>query len=67
MSFPNSEILIEPLLAEHQPYFEHRIDLYPNGIPTLYDGQDTIFSYPETYNDFLKRIEFIINKLVEKK
>ena len=65
-SFPQSEIIIEPLLAEHQPSYKHTIALYPNGIPTTYNGQETVFSYPESYNDFIKRVHFIINKLIDK-
>jgi broad specificity phosphatase PhoE len=65
-SFPYSEIVIEPLLSEYQPNFKHRINLYPNGIPTTYDGQETEFIYPETYEDFSKRVQFIVSKLIEK-
>ncbi|XWV25584.1 putative phosphoglycerate mutase family protein [Tupanvirus deep ocean] len=65
-SFPHSEIIIEPLLAEYQPYYKHNINLYPNGIPTTYDGQETEFVYPESYETFEKRIKFIISKLIEK-
>ena len=65
-SFPQSEIIIEPLLAEHQPTYEHKIGLYPNGIPTTHNGQETNFSYPESYDSFTKRVHFIINGLVEK-
>jgi broad specificity phosphatase PhoE len=65
-SFPYSKITIEPLLAEYQPTYRHKINLYPNGIPTTYEGQKTIFSYPETYNNFVTRIQFIISKLLEK-
>ena len=65
-SFPYSEIIIEPLLSEYQPYFKHRINLYPDGIPTLYEGKETGFSYPESYEDFSKRIQFIVSKLIEK-
>lgn len=64
--FPHSEIVIEPLLAEYQPNFAHHISLYPNGIPTTYDGQKTEFSYPESYENFTKRILFIVSKLVER-
>ena len=65
-SFPHSEIVIEPLLSEHQPYYKHHIELYPNGIPTLYNGQETEFTYPETYDDFSNRVQYIISALVEK-
>ena len=65
-SFPHTEIIIESLLAEYQPSTGHTIILYPNGIPTIYDGQETGFSYPETYENFEKRIQFIISKLIEK-
>ncbi len=65
-SFPYAEIIIEPLLSEYQPFFKHRINLYPSGIPTTYEGQDTAFDYPETYNDFSRRIQYIISKLIDK-
>lgn len=65
-TFPKSEIIIEPLLSEHQPYFKHTINLYPDGIPTSYQGEDTEFSYPETYEQFSKRVKFIMFKLFEK-
>lgn len=65
-SFPNCEIIIEPLLAEYQPSYKHSIILYPNGIPTTYQGQETEFSYPETLEILEKRIKFIISKLINK-
>lgn len=65
-SCPRSEIVIEPLLSEYQPNFKHRINLYPNGIPTTYDAQETEFNYPETYEKFSKRVQFIMSKLIEK-
>lgn len=63
MSFPKSDIVIEPLLAEYQPYYKHNISLYPKGIPTNYNGFETEFKYPESYYDFEKRIIFIISQL----
>ncbi|BCS82894.1 putative phosphoglycerate mutase family protein [Cotonvirus japonicus] len=65
-SYPNSEIIIEHLLAEYQPYYKHRINLYPNGIPTEYSGTGTDFSYPEKYSSFKSRVKFIVSKLIEK-
>lgn len=65
-SFLNSEIIIEPLLAEYQPYNRHRISLYPDGIPTVSNEQETGFNYPENYENFSKRILFIISKLIDK-
>jgi broad specificity phosphatase PhoE len=65
-SFPHSKIVIEPLLAEYQPNFRHRISLYPEGIPATYEGQEIDFSYPETYDKFTSRVLFIISKLAEK-
>jgi broad specificity phosphatase PhoE len=65
-SFPHSEIIIEPLLAEYQPNYKHKINLYPKGIPTKYDGIETGFSYPETQDQFNRRVKFIISKLIEK-
>lgn len=65
-SFQQSKIVIEPLLSEYQPNRKHRIDLYPNGIPTEYEGEYTGFQFPETYENFTKRVHFIISKLIEK-
>lgn len=65
-SFPKSQIVIEPLVAEHQPNYKHTIELYPEGIPTTHDGVDTEFTYPESYENLTSRIKFIINKLIEK-
>jgi broad specificity phosphatase PhoE len=65
-SFPHCEIIIEPLLAEYQPTHKHRINLYPNGIPTTFEGEETEFNYPETYENFEKRIKFIISQLINK-
>lgn len=63
--FPNSHLVIEYLLAEYQPYFKHKINLYPDGIPTEFNGQKTEFNYPETKSKFKERVEFIITKLIE--
>lgn len=65
-NFTKSQLIIEPLLSEYQPYIKHKITLYPNGIPTTYDGMDTGFTYPETYTHFLTRIQFIMSKLINK-
>jgi len=67
-SFPQTEIIVEPLLAEFQPnpYAAHTIGLYPNGIPTTYDGTPTDFAYPESRDSFNKRVQFIISNLVKK-
>lgn len=65
-SFPQCEIIIEPLLAEYQPMRKHCINLYPNGIPTTYEGEKIDFEYPETYDNFRHRVNFIIGKLIEK-
>ncbi|AGC01733.1 phosphoglycerate mutase family protein [Acanthamoeba polyphaga moumouvirus] len=64
--FPDSEIIIEPLLAEYQPYFKHKITLYPEGIPTDFCGQKTEFKYPENYEQFISRVKFIIQQLINK-
>ncbi len=66
-TFCHSEIIIEPLLSEYQPNFKHKISLYPDGIPTTYDGEETNFTYPEKYDDFCKRVQFILKKITEKK
>jgi broad specificity phosphatase PhoE len=65
-SFPQSEIVIEPLLAEYQPTYKHKVNLYPEGIPTTYEDQETNFNYPETYENFKERVLFIITKLLER-
>jgi len=65
-SFINAEIVIEPLIAEYQPRIKDYTSLYPHGIPTIYDGHDTEFVFPESYNSFVNRIHFIIFKLLEK-
>lgn len=65
-SFAHSEIIIEPLLAEYQPNYKHNISLYPNGIPTIYNGKETPFTYPETYDKFSERVKFIISRLIDK-
>lgn len=65
-SFPHSQIVIEPLLSEYQSWWSHTIDLYPNGIPTTYEGIETEFKYPETYDEFEKRINFIVKKLIDR-
>lgn len=64
--FKSSEIVIEPLLAEYQPWFKHTIQLYPDGLPCNYDGNETDFTYPETLDQFKLRVEFIIDKLINK-
>lgn len=65
-SLPKAEIRIEPLLAEYQPRNKHTINLYPDGIPTTYEGSETEFVYPETPELFAKRVDFILTKLIEK-
>lgn len=65
-SFPHTQIMIEPLLAEYQPWWQHTIDLYPEGVPTSYDGTETDFTYPESYEQFERRIQFIVSKLINK-
>lgn len=65
-SFPHAKLIIEPLLAEYQPNYKHKINLYPNGIPTTYNGIETDFDYPENYENFTKRVKFIISKILEK-
>uniref|UniRef100_A0A6C0LQY9 Phosphoglycerate mutase family protein n=1 Tax=viral metagenome TaxID=1070528 RepID=A0A6C0LQY9_9ZZZZ len=64
-TFSSSKIIIEPLLAEYQPKDKHTIALYPDGIPTTYNDINTEFSFPETYEDFTKRIKFIIQQLID--
>lgn len=64
--FTNAEVLIEPLLSEYQPYFGHSTSIYPNGIPTTYNGNKTIFTYRESHANFCLRVQFIVSKLIEK-
>lgn len=64
--FTHSQLIIEPLLCEHQPYTKHNIALYPGGIPTTYEGVETGFAYPESYEQFENRVKFIISKLIDK-
>jgi len=63
MSF-NATIQIEPLLSEYQKNYIHRTSLYPNGIPTTFNGNPTTYKYPETYDVFKDRVIFIINSLL---
>jgi broad specificity phosphatase PhoE len=65
-SFPHSQLIIEPLLCEHQPLYQHHTGLFPNGLPTTYEGTDTGFTYPENYTQFTNRVKFIISKLINK-
>lgn len=65
-SYPQANMIIEPLLSEYQPSYKHRVNLYPNGIPTSYCGNETSFNYPELYEDFVKRVDFIIDALLRK-
>lgn len=65
-SFPQSQLIIEPLLSEYQPTSRHCVTLYPDGIPTTFSLEPTVFSYPESYERFNERIQFVINKLIEK-
>jgi len=65
-AFDSAEIIVEPLLAEYQPSYSHGIELYPNGIPTTYEGKETAFSYPETHEGFDQRIQFIMSNLINK-
>ena len=45
---------------------KHRTSIYPNGIPTTCEGVETKFKYPETYESFCERVEYIIEKLAER-
>lgn len=64
-SFPESKIVIENLLSEYQNAHQHSVGLYPKGISTKYNGIDTGFSFPESYNDFNKRAEYILKNLIK--
>jgi len=63
-SFTGMEIIFEPLIAEYQPYFKHQTILYPIGLPTNYNGESTLFKYPETYDLFQERVTYIIDKIM---
>ena len=62
--FPGTEIKVEPLLAEYQPTFKHRITIYPEGIPCIFNGKQTEYSFPETYEKHVERVKFIIENLI---
>jgi broad specificity phosphatase PhoE len=64
-SYPNSSLMIEPLLSEYQPSYGHTVSLYPSGIPTTFRGEETDFSYPETMENLDRRVRYIISKLIE--
>ena len=64
--FPGAVLAIEPLLSEYQPSSPHTVSLYPNGIPTTFEGVETEFRFPETEEELDKRVRFIISKLIEK-
>lgn len=65
-SLVKSQIITEPLLSEYQPNYCHKISLYPEGIPTTYEGESCGFNYPESHEKFTERIKFIITKIIEK-
>lgn len=65
-SLSKAQIITEPLLSEYQPNYCDKISLYPDGIPTTYEGESYGFKYPESYENFTKRIKFIITKIIEK-
>jgi broad specificity phosphatase PhoE len=65
-SLPRTDLIIENLLAEYQSSSAHCINLYPEGLPTDYHGDDTGFSYPETEDQLQNRIRFILYKLMDK-
>jgi broad specificity phosphatase PhoE len=62
-SFPSCPIVIEPLLSEYQPYYNHRVNLYPQGIPSI-SLDDIEFTFPESYDQFIARVQYIIFKLL---
>lgn len=64
--FPGAVLAIEPLLSEHQPSSPHTVSLYPDGIPTTFEGIETDFRFPESTEELDKRVRFIISKLIEK-
>lgn len=60
----NATIVIEPLLSEYQNGYCHRISLYPQGLPTTFQGKTTVFKYPELYSSFKERVVFVINNII---
>lgn len=65
-SFPKSQIIIEPLFSEYQPFIKHCIQLFPQGIPTLFEGETTEYTYPESYEKMTSRVKYIFSQLVKK-
>ena len=65
-SFPKADVVIQPLLSEYQPNFAHNIALYPNGIDTKFEGEETGIKFPETETEFSNRVQFILEKLINK-
>lgn len=64
--FVNTKITIENMLCEYQESSAHKINLYPDGIPTYTNDGSTInFKFPESYNDFEKRVMYIIPQLIK--
>lgn len=58
--FPQSELIIDASISEHQPYFRHRTGVYPNGIPT------TDYPFPESITQLSSRTRSAIMNLLEK-
>ena len=65
-SYPETELVLEPLISEYQSLFSHHTAMHPRGIPTDYRGTPTGFSYPEGTDAFRRRVDFIVDKLIKK-
>lgn len=62
-SFPNSEIVLEPLLGEFQAVFHQSLNSYPDGLPgNLHDIE---FKFPESYLGLAGRCQYILNDIID--
>ena len=64
-SLDNPELKIEPLLSEYQKSNRHTVSLYPNGIEATYNNKYVGYNFPETYDEFEKRVIYILEKLIQ--
>lgn len=62
--FPKADFFIEPLLSEFQYWYAHTTFLYKEGIPCKYKGEDTNYNFPESYQEFDSRVNFIMEKII---
>lgn len=64
-SITSANVVIEPLISEYQQLFRHNTTMYPAGIPAI-KLPHLFFEYPESYENFVVRVEYAINSLLEK-